>query len=1272
MTNDLIFSGESPIVINYNGNTDDIYAPVRTSSCDINIVSPKILDDLYTARKDQLYVTIEKDTYEFDEIITLISPGNIESYRILPTPSSSDYYKIYRKDQLFNDEYGHLIFKGLIDNGGTEDVEIMFVGGDWWDNSYWDLGETGRYMDIGGDIYKSTYEDGRHYYYSYDGGAGGHAYWVNKKEYNKVVNGVVSDCDLSPDHIVNYANGDCELVFGKSRYRFELSNNIRQWVKLSDYVFEDGKNYTATYGSWYHQVKRNGEPIDTICVNGYNGTENCIAKVDHANGTLRKIIPLKSGWDTFENVFTMDGNLYYITTNGVIWWWDWKSETWIEFVTIYGDITPGSVYLDYIGPIDDTYVEKMAVFKFDNTNSEREAFGLYRFSPPNVSVKKERRPNPVRSLVWEGYKMPNTYSQEVSLNLDTIGMTCIDPVSILKYVTVDKIFEKPNVTTFGNLIGKMLSTVMLTQNTLYVEDSVSYDDDKNLLELSCQVANFWDEADKSSTGYDMIEDLLRPFCLVLVFGGDAYYIYDQSKTSTSRTFRKYTIESNGSLTFVTTETIAPRLFQFSQGDWISNNTSGSSIEINNTYEKVAGVASTCVPTYSKMITDIMDYRQRGKYNYDDLNVQRNKTQGYVKDIRNIVIDPTHSHTTTVIEPVTEPRWFYLWNGVYCDAKYNLTDSQGNINWYNTCNKAKYYLDGSAGYPNNWGAALTFSGGADNPTATGKSQADEKSVKVSENITAYAADNGVPPEFLEKSDLEWNFSNVNQENRNMLTKTASSNSKFGTGISSGGLNFVVYHQEFENMCLSMEDDMVVELNLSQAYSRTGINKSISVMSNNTTLNKTYRGTGTHRKLATCDTEYFPPQWNAGNVTVDSFYFRRYSSSGTGGGSCRPVWDERPIKIYIKLTNGTYKQFDGKNWIDDDGSHSRGFILTKLMNGENLYHNDMKYDMIISSADTNYQGRSPIRYHLGTEEKKIYLDNDGGVTEEETRDYILCRPYESEDSDWYTWVAGSSDGHLSIKLPYIEDISATVYVDIYNSNLLGTTGNDGSVTGAVVDHFFPFYYTFSDTIETTADFEEFEECYADFLPANVSHIKAEHLDLKISITVPDSNLGQMFSEADIRYELDSNQNYMEEFETPPFRVNTVNPLVASSFSYIIDDSAYADPDKFSINGIQARPETYVVQAYMNWLGNIRKVYTKTIRPLTTGTFNNILTYITSPETGNFELLVVSDSWDLKSNRHTIQAVEDQHLEVESITPPDEIEIPREARADRYNLPTATRRR
>jgi hypothetical protein len=180
------------------------------------------------------------------------------------------------------------------------------------------------------------------------------------------------------------------------------------------------------------------------------------------------------------------------------------------------------------------------------------------------------------------------------------------------------------------------------------------------------------------------------------------------------------------------------------------------------------------------------------------------------------------------------------------------------------------------------------------------------------------------------------------------------------------------------------------------------------------------------------------------------------------------------------------------------------------------------------------------------------------------------------------------------------------------------------------------------------------------------------LKISISVPDSNLGQMFSEADIRYELDSNQNYMEEFETPPFRVNTVNPLVASSFSYIIDDSTYADPDKFSINGIQARPETYVVQAYMNWLGNIRKVYTKTIRPLTTGTFNNILTYITSPETGNFELLVVSDSWDLKSNRHTIQAVEDQHLEVESITPPDEIEIPREARADRYNLPTATRRR
>lgn len=934
------------------------------------------------------------------------------------------------------------------------------------------------------------------------------------------------------------------------------------------------------------------------------------------------------------------------------------------------------VVITYNGSPDDIYAPVRTSSCDINIVSTGILDDLYTAKKDDICVRIKKG----NTTIWEGYKMPNTYSQEVSLNLDNITMTCIDPVSILKFVTVDKLIDKPNIVTYGELIGKALAYVMIDANSLWVERAVSYDGaysgTNGLLDLSIQVANFWDEADKPSTVYEVIEEMLRPFCLTLVYYNNTYQIYNSNKISGTRYFDKYTISANGTLTRTSTnqsETRTTGLYQFSTDDWKSNNVQTPTIEINETYDKVTGVASTCVPSYSRMITDLMDYTQRNKYSYDDLNVQRNKTKGYVKDVRNIVIDPTHSHSTTVIEPVTEDRWYYIWNGVYCDADYELTDAGLYTNWYNTCNKAYYYLTGSTGHPDNWGAALTFSGGSDNPTATGKSQSSERSVKIKDRITAYVADNGVPPEFLETSDLAWTYRIT--QGTSILTKSNPSNSKFGVGKAQSNNNRVVYHQTYENVCLSMNDDKTVDINLTQSYSRTGIDVPINVMSNNTTTNKTYKGSGTNRTLATCNTDYFPPQWNATAVTVDSYYFRKYSTSGTGGQSCRPVWDERLVNIYIKLSDDTYKQFDGKNWIDDDGEHSRGFILTKMMTGEHLYHNNLKYDMIRSSADTVYQGQAPIRYYLGTEEKKIYLDNNGGVVDEDdATDYILCRPYMKEDSAWYTWISDCSDGHLSIKLPYIEDAGATVYVDIYNSNLLGMTGNDGSVTGAVVDHYFPFYYTLSDTTETTPNFKEVEECYANFLPANVSHIKAEHLDLEITISVPESNLGQMFDESDIKYELNSNQDYVEEYEGPSFLVNSYNQLVASSFSYLIYNNTIADPNLFVVNSKTGRPEAYTVQAYFNWLSKIRKIYTKTLVPEMNRTrpFANVRCYITSPEVGNNELLVVRDTWDVKTNRHTVTAVEDQDLEVGTVGTVDVQELPRRARADRWNLPTATKQK
>ena len=60
MENDLKFSGSNPVMINLNGSADDIYAPIKTTSCDVNIVSYKILDDLYTPAKNGVVMTVTR------------------------------------------------------------------------------------------------------------------------------------------------------------------------------------------------------------------------------------------------------------------------------------------------------------------------------------------------------------------------------------------------------------------------------------------------------------------------------------------------------------------------------------------------------------------------------------------------------------------------------------------------------------------------------------------------------------------------------------------------------------------------------------------------------------------------------------------------------------------------------------------------------------------------------------------------------------------------------------------------------------------------------------------------------------------------------------------------------------------------------------------------------------------------------------------------------------------------------------------------------------
>ena len=164
--------------------------------------------------------------------------------------------------------------------------------------------------------------------------------------------------------------------------------------------------------------------------------------------------------------------------------------------------------------------------------------------------------------------------------------------------------------------------------------------------------------------------------------------------------------------------------------------------------------------------------------------------------------------------------------------------------------------------------------------------------------------------------------------------------------------------------------------------------------------------------------------------------------------------------------------------------------------------------------------------------------------------------------------------------------------------------------------------------------------------------------------------MFSQSDIKYTLDEKKNYAEEFKGITFRSNTYNQLVASSYSYILYDNNVADPTLFVINGNADRPECYTVQAYMNWLSHIRKVYGKTILPIKENerTFSNFKTFITSPEVSENRMMVIKDNWDLKTNRHSLVAIEAQDLDVYWVYPFAVVEVPRMARAERWNLPTA----
>ena len=285
-------------------------------------------------------------------------------------------------------------------------------------------------------------------------------------------------------------------------------------------------------------------------VNGVDSGEvsDWVAWLDPTDSTFTKIIPLQNRWD-FDSLFTDDdGYLYFQRNDGVILFWSWDVEQWIEWAKFEdSNVTPISFYVDYVIPGN----TKRVVVKYNNTNMDTISFQLYNFDAPSAHLEERILPDIEYNTIWEGYKVPNTYSQDVTLNLDEIMITAIDPVSIMKYLKIDRLYTKPNVVSYADFFGKAISYVMLHSQKVMVENTVSYggayDYTNGLLNLKFQVSNFWDEMGEPATVYEVIEELLRPFCMTFCYDNNTFQIYDKNKTDGTRTFQVFTCIPEGLL-----------------------------------------------------------------------------------------------------------------------------------------------------------------------------------------------------------------------------------------------------------------------------------------------------------------------------------------------------------------------------------------------------------------------------------------------------------------------------------------------------------------------------------------------------------------------------------------------------------------------------------------------------------------------------------------------------------------------------------------------------
>ena len=239
MENDLKFSGSKPVMINLNGSVDDIYAPIKTTSCDVNIVSNKILDDLYTPAKNGVVMTVTRQIPKKEYKVVYDKIGSVKSFQ--SSSDINDNYTIYHRGLFFTDINDDYWFVGQIDdyNNDREDVNLLFntKTKTWERNNKWGLGYTDWYFHDGTYSYKVSWNGTEHTLQRWEGSG-----WSTAQLYLKYnSSGISSDCAYDTSNIIRYIDGSIELIWGKNRWYW----NNNRWLYKLGYTDKEGNDYYA-------------------------------------------------------------------------------------------------------------------------------------------------------------------------------------------------------------------------------------------------------------------------------------------------------------------------------------------------------------------------------------------------------------------------------------------------------------------------------------------------------------------------------------------------------------------------------------------------------------------------------------------------------------------------------------------------------------------------------------------------------------------------------------------------------------------------------------------------------------------------------------------------------------------------------------------------------------------------------------------------------------------------------------------------------------------